>query len=684
VVRNQRARKGDVVVTETLLRVENLKTWFGNGERAARAVDGVDFTIDKGETFALLGESGCGKSVTALSILRLLPHAARIVEGKVYLGETDLFALTESRMRSVRGGRIAMIFQEPQTSLNPVLTIGTQIIEVLERHLGMSAGKRIQRAIELLEEVGIPDAERRLSEYPHQLSGGMKQRVMIAMALAGEPDLLIADEPTTALDVTIQSQVLDLLRRLKDQHGMAIMLITHDLGVVAGMADKVAVMYAGHLVEQSGNREFFEAPAHPYSRKLFESLPTTGKRGRKLAVISGTVPPLTQRFTGCRFVSRCDKSWERCHEEAPRWTNLAGEHSVRCHLHDDPMQVKSVEAQAPQAPEVREDSNDHGETVLTVSGLRVYFPIEKGLFKRTVGYVRAVDGVDLAIREGQTLALVGESGCGKTTAGKGILQLIRPTAGSVAFDGDELTQLRGEVLRRRRSDIQFIFQDPYASMNPRMLISDIVQEGMVAQGIAANRAEREARVAKLLKHVGLGAEAMTRYPHEFSGGQRQRICIARALAVQPKLIICDEPTSALDVSVQAQILNLLKELQTELKLSYLFITHNISVVEYLAHEVAVMYLGRIVEYGEVKEVLGSPCHPYTKALLSAVPVADPDRGTGTIRLSGDIPSPANPPSGCHFHPRCAERVERCSEDYPETITMASGRRLCCWLYSADQ
>lgn len=671
-------------MSEILLRVENLKTWFGSGETAARAVDGVDFTIKKGETFALLGESGCGKSVTALSILRLLPHSASIVDGKVYLDEMDLFALSESRMRGVRGGRIAMIFQEPQTSLNPVLTIGTQIVEVLQRHLDMSAGKRVKRAKELLEEVGIPDAERRLGEYPHQLSGGMKQRAMIAMALAGEPDLLIADEPTTALDVTIQSQVLDVLRRLKDQHGMAIMLITHDLGVVAEMADHVAVMYAGHMVEQAEKTAFFKAPAHPYSQKLFESLPTSSKRDRKLAVIGGTVPPLTERFPGCRFVSRCDKAWQTCRELVPKWTGLAGEHSVRCHLHDTGVPAAPADVRAPQREEMPEPATRDGATVLAVDGLQVYFPIHKGLFKRTVGYVRAVDGVDLAIREGQTLALVGESGCGKTTAGKGILQLIRPTAGRVRFDADELTELRGEALRRRRSDVQFIFQDPYSSMNPRMLISDIIQEGMIAQGIGADRSEREARVVELLEQVGMGAEAMKRYPHEFSGGQRQRICIARALAVRPKLIICDEPTSALDVSVQAQILNLLKELQGELGLSYLFITHNISVVEYLAHQVAVMYLGRIVEYGDVGEVLESPCHPYTKALLSAVPVPDPNSKREVIRLGGDIPSPAAPPAGCHFHPRCTERIEGCDSVYPDTLTMASGRKLRCWLYSADQ
>ncbi len=662
-----------------LLRLDRVSVQLGHGASAIVPVDAVSFTIRRGETYALLGESGCGKSMTALSILRLLPQpGGRITGGHVWLGDQELTALPESAMRTVRGRRIAMIFQEPMTSLNPVLRVGDQIGEVLYQHHGMRGRAAQERVCELLDAVGIPDARRRRNEFPHQLSGGMKQRVMIAIALAGEPDLLIADEPTTALDVTIQAQVLELLQSLQRQTGMAILLITHDLGIVAGMADRVAVMYAGQLVEEAGRNRFFASPAHPYSRKLFESLPDVRKRDRALATIPGSVPLLTDRFGGCRFAERCSVGWDYCLEHVPAWNALAEQHHARCHR-------ASPDIAAPELPatsadqEVLEQVIARGQTpLLSVQDLQVHFPIYRGVLRRTTGFVRAVDGVSLQIPRGSTLALVGESGCGKTTVGKGILQLLRPTAGSVQFDGDELTRMSGTELRRRRADFQFIFQDPYSSMNPRMQVGDIVEEGMIAQGIGANRATRRARVDELFAQVGLSAGHSSRYPHEFSGGQRQRICIARALAVAPRLIICDEPTSALDVSVQAQILNLLKSLQTGLGLSYLFITHNLSVVAYLADRVAVMYLGRIVEQGPVDEVLDHPQHPYTQALLSAVPQPDGDGGREIIRLEGDMPSPANPPAGCHFHPRCRHAMARCREEYPADFG-APGHPVHCFL-----
>jgi len=501
----------------------------------------------------LKGESGSGKSVTALSIMRLLPAAARINQGNIFLDGKDLLALPEFAMRDIRGRRIAMIFQEPQTSLNPVLTVGQQIGETLKRHKNMRGVEQRRRSIELLESVGIPEADRRISEYPHQFSGGMKQRIMIAIALAGEPDLLIADEPTTALDVTIQAQVLDLLRDLQNDTGMAILFITHDLAVASEMADDVAVMRYGKIVEQNSRDSFYANPVHPYSRELFDALPSRSKR--------------------------------------------------------------EAEAESVQTTTDRDD----GHTLLKVRDLKVHFPIKKGLLKKTVGFVRAVDGVSIDIYSGQTFALVGESGSGKTTFGKGILQLLHASDGSVVFDGEELTQLKGKALRQKRSDIQIVFQDPYSSMNPRMMIADVIAEGMIAQGIGGSKQQRLKRVDELLEQVGLEPSHKTRYPHEFSGGQRQRICIARALAVEPKLIVCDEPTSALDVSVQAQILDLLKALQKNMGLSYLFITHNISVVEYLAHYVAVMYQGKIVEHGPVDEVLTNPQDPYTQKLLAAVP-----------------------------------------------------------------
>jgi len=661
-----------------VLEAKGLKTWLDASDGLVRALDGVDLEIARGETFAIVGESGCGKSMTALTLARLLPENGRIVAGSVRLDGIELLELPEARMRDVRGRRIAMIFQEPATSLNPVLTVGRQISEVLERHTGLRGRAARERTLELLDQVGIGDGTRRLDEYPFQLSGGMKQRVMIALALAAEPDLLIADEPTTALDVTIQAQVLDLLRALQASRRMSILLITHDLGVVAGMAHRVAVMYAGQLVEVAERKAFFRAPQHPYSIKLFAALPGPDKRGGELDVIPGQVPPLSVEFRGCRFADRCEHAFDRCRSEAPAWSRVADGHLVRCHLREHepaPAMVDEVRvlSRSPPAPA-------RSEPLLEARDLQVHFPIRRGILKRTVGHVRAVDGVSLAIAPGRTLALVGESGCGKTTVGKSVLQLIRPTGGEVRFDGVELTRLRGNALRRRRADFQIVFQDPYASLNPRMRVQDILMEGMASLGVLGSRAERERRVGELLAQVGLPAEALSRYPHEFSGGQRQRIAIARALSVNPKLVVCDEPTSALDVSVQAQILNLLKRLQRELGVAYLFITHNLGVVSYVADEVAVMYLGRIVEHGTVEEVLADPKHPYTQALLDAVPTLE--GGHEQLHVKGELPSPVAPPSGCHFHPRCPHATVQCRMEYPAPVPVSATREVNCWLYGA--
>jgi peptide/nickel transport system ATP-binding protein len=607
-----------------VLQVDNLRTWLTGSEGVVRAVDGVTFSVERGETFALLGESGCGKSMTALSIARLLPDAGQILSGSVCLDGQDLLQLPEASMRDVRGGRIGMIFQEPGTSLNPVLTVGTQVAEVLLQHTSLRGDAAHAKVLELLDAVGLPDPESRVHEYPFQLSGGMKQRVMIAIALACEPSLLIADEPTTALDVTIQAQVLGLLRSLQKKMGMSILLITHDLGVVSEMAHHVAVMYAGEIVESASREAFFRSPAHPYSRKLFASMPDRQARDRTLAVIRGRVPSLATEFRGCRFADRCDFAWDLCRSTSPGWSTAETGHGVRCHLFSEKKEIPASKSTAfaaaadlsaacgPMHPET-------GAPLLTVDDLKVYFPIRKGILKHVVGHVKAVDGVSLSLRAGRTLALVGESGSGKTTVGKGIVQLLPLAGGSVSLGGVDLATLTGRELRGRRRDFQIIFQDPYSSLNPRMRVVDIVEEGMIALGIGGDRQSRAARVESILAQVGLGAEMKYRHPHEFSGGQRQRIAIARALAVEPKLIVCDEPTSALDVSVQAQILNLLRDLQSRLCIAYLFITHNMSVVEYLADEVAVMYLGKIVEQGSADEVLRRPQHAYTKALLSAVP-----------------------------------------------------------------
>jgi len=667
-------------MNDVLLQVNDLKTWFEGSAGTARAVDGVSFDIHRGETFALLGESGCGKSMTSLSLMRLIPEpAGRIVSGSVMLDGIDLLTLPEHQMRSLRGGKIGMIFQEPMTSLNPVMTIGRQIQESVERHIGLRNSTAKTRVLELLDAVGIPDPQQRYAEYPHQLSGGMKQRVMIAIALAGEPELLIADEPTTALDVTIQAQVLELMADLQKQTGMAMLLITHDLGVVAEVADRVAVMYAGQIVEQASREQFFTDPQHPYAKKLFDSMPNIEKRGESLAVIHGSVPPLTTEFSGCRFESRCDYAWELCKNDLPKWHQQASGHGVRCHLLESEHQGRGGTTES-AAPEISVPNKPLAtKSILKVDDLKVHFPIRKGLLKRVVGHVHAVDGIDIDLKAGQTLALVGESGCGKTTVGKGILQLIRPTAGEVNFENFDLSQLSNKQLRPMRGDIQIIFQDPFSSLNPRMRVVDIIEEGMVAQNKGGNAQQRAERIDELLLQVGLLPEYKHRYPHEFSGGQRQRICIARALAVEPKLIICDEPTSALDVSVQAQILNLLKRLQQELGLAYLFITHDISVVEYLAHDIAVMYLGRIIEQGKVEEVLNRPSHPYTQALLSAVPSIRESKREKQ-RLIGELPSPINPPQGCHFNPRCPSVMDQCKVSYPVRTSLDEHHFVCCFLY----
>lgn len=672
-------------MTQSILQVDNLATYFGHADNPVRAVDGVSFDIRPGQTFALLGESGCGKSMTALSILQLVPApAGRIVAGQVRFMGQDLLRYSETQMRQVRGNQIAMIFQEPMTALNPVLTIGQQIIETLQQHKQLDTSTAYQRALQLLDAVRLPAAKARINEYPHQLSGGMKQRVMIALALACEPKLLIADEPTTALDVTIQAQVLNLIKDLQRDTGMAVLIITHDLGIVADNVDHVAVMYAGQIVESASREQFFKSPQHPYSKKLFAAIPARTKRGQSLEIIRGAVPRLNRVFSGCRFADRCDFAWELCHTTMPPWYARDGQR-VRCHLYASPHVERPASVDTKYAAEslaISPAATD-APTLLRVDDLKVHFPIRKGVFKQTVGHVHAVDGVSFSIPAGRTLALVGESGCGKTTVGKAILQLIKSTHGQIQYDALHLSQLDKPARRRFRSEVQIIFQDPYSSLNPRMQVGEIIAEGMDIQKPNLTTQERQQLITTFLEQVGLPADAAQRYPHEFSGGQRQRICIARALAVNPRMIVCDEPTSALDLSVQAQILNLLKTLQTSLGLSYLFITHNLMVVEYLAHEIAVMYLGRVVEYGPVEAVMGTPLHPYTKALLAAVPVIDVQQREKTI-VEGEIPSPITPPSGCHFHTRCSQVMPICRTTYPTTMTLAHGQRVACHLYTARE
>jgi peptide/nickel transport system ATP-binding protein len=624
-----------------MLNVSNLKVALDAEAGLVKAIDGLSLAIERGETFALVGESGCGKSMTALALMRLLPENGRVTEGRLDIDGQEVFSLPESQMRGIRGGKVGMIFQEPATSLNPVMRVGDQIIEAIEAHTPLRGVAAREKAVDWLRKVGIPEPERRIDEYPFRLSGGQKQRVMIAMTLAAEPDFLVADEPTTALDVTIQAQILDLLKQLQKEEGMGLLLITHDLAVVSGMAHRVALMYAGQIIEVATAQEFFAAPKHPYARLLLQALPDTSKRGGTLAAIAGTVPPLWQEFNACRFAPRCDRVFDTCRQRPPGLTELSATASVRCFLYEPEVVADAARraaaglaaqraegalaaAPVPASREAQPDPVAHrvGDVLLDVQDLRVRFPIRRGLLQRVQGAFNAVDGVSFQIRAGETLALVGESGCGKTTTGKAIVQLLRHLAvfeGKVLFDGDDLFALQGDALRTARRSIQIIFQDPFASLDPRMRVYDILEEGLLALRPELDAATRRAKLERLVEQVGLRPEALGRYPHEFSGGQRQRIAIARALAVEPKLIVCDEPTSALDVSVQAQILNLLRQLQHDYGLSYLFITHNIGVVEYIADRIAVMNRGRIEETGPTASVLSRPQSAYTRTLLAAVP-----------------------------------------------------------------
>ena len=675
-----------------ILEVNNLKVYIQTETDYIKAVNTVSFTLRETEAIAIVGESGSGKSITAMSILRLLPLQARIdLQSEVIFKGKNLLHYSEKQMQAIRRHDIAVIFQDPQVALNPVLTIGAQIIEAISESLTKTQLRA--KALSLLKDVLISEPEMMLNKYPHQISGGQKQRVMIAMALAKSPSVLIADEPTTALDVTTQAQIIELLKIIIKKNKMALILISHDLGVVRELADTIYVMYAGHMVEQASNKEFFFLPKHPYAQKLFKALPERADKRVPLSVIPGQVPSLNQDFKLCRFLGRCEVAIEVCKQHMPElyiYQNGA-EGMVRClHYQAHEPQTESLQKIAQElmgkkeiVPHVFEETEhehhiEEKVNLIDINHLKVFFPIQKGLFKRTVGYIKAVDGVSLSIHESETVALVGESGCGKSTVGKAILQLIKPSYGNVIYMGKDLTRLFPWKLHKIRSDCQMIFQDPYSSMDPRMRVSDILEEGMIALNVGTNSAERQERIDVLLEQVGLNKNMKHRFPHEFSGGQRQRICIARVLALGARFIICDEPTSSLDVSVQAQLLNLFQTLQNEFNISFLFITHNISVVSYLADTVAVMYLGRIVEQGPAEAILKNPKHPYTQALLASVPnLEGPKKVHAPI---GELPSNINPPSGCHFHPRCPHIMPICKESYPPNYTLLK-QTAKCFLYS---
>lgn len=657
-----RAEAAKAGPTDPLLDVRGLTVEFGTGGGTVHAVNDVSFTLAAGESLAIIGESGSGKSVTVQSLMGLIKRPpGRIAKGQALYRGRDLLALPEEELRQIRGPEIAMIFQDPMSSLNPVLSIGLQLTEALREHRGISQAEADRQALEMLELVGIANPAMRMRSYPHQFSGGQLQRIGIAMALVCKPSILIADEPTTALDVTIQAQIVELVARLQRQLGMAIIWISHDLSLVAGFVDRVAVMYAGSIVECAPVRDIFRDTAHPYTIGLLRSIPSLTADRTRLVPIKGAPPNLLLKPSFCAFAPRCEFATARCRSERPTQEPSGPDHQVACWEWRGlarPEPVRAGEHQVAVMPT--------GPTpLLSVSGLKVHYPIRRGVLRRQVGAVQAVDGVSFEVYRGETLALVGESGCGKSTTGRAILGLERPSAGSIRFDGDDYAQPSGELLAKRRRNMQMIFQNPFGSLNPRMTVGRIIGEGLRAQRIGT-RASREARVAELLKLVGLRADLKTRYPFELSGGQRQRVGIARALAADPKFIIADEPISALDVSIQAQIVNLLDDLKSQLGLTYLFIGHDLSMVRYLSDRVAVMYLGRIVEIGATEDVFGAPRHPYTKALLSAIPVPDPEAGGTRKRtvLGGSVPDPSKPPAGCHFNPRCAIATELCSRVAP--------------------
>ena len=596
--------------------VQNLQTYFHIERGVVKAVDDVSFQIEPGHTLGVVGESGSGKSVTSLTIMRLLAATAQVHSGSIsFLGQ-DLVGLPEKEMRKIRGSEISMIFQEPMSSLNPVHKVGHQVMEAIIQHQRVSKSEARDRTIELFEEVGIPDSESRLDYYPHQMSGGQKQRVMIAMALSCNPSLLIADEPTTALDVTIQKQILDLIRELRDQRQMAVLFITHDLGVIAEIADHVIVMYHGKVMEQGDVLSLYENSQHPYTRGLLACRPRLDSPYKRLPTVSDYMDTVEQPDGELEITEKTmtDERLDYFRNHG-RGRLLHPESQLQAlGFPEDPASYgrEAVPVEAGQEP------------LVSVRNLEVHFPVRKGVLMKTVGHVKAVDGITFDIFRGQTLGLVGESGCGKTTAGRALLRLVRPTGGSMHFDGNNINKLDRHGLRQLRNRMQIIFQDPYGSMNPRMTVQAALSEPMALHGIGSSRRDRVDRAASLLEEVGLLSEHLGRYPHEFSGGQRQRICIARALAVEPEFIVCDESVSALDVSVQAQVLNLLNDLQERRGLTYIFISHDLSVVKFMADMMAVMKDGKFVEFGPSEAIYRNPSEDYTRELIAATPRDDLD------------------------------------------------------------
>ena len=679
--------KEDRGSTPKLLDIENIKTCFTAGKKITTILDGVSLELTRGEIIGLVGESGSGKSITMLSTLRLLPGTGYIDSGRIELDENGVnlaeLPAKSPAIREVRGGRIGMIFQEPMTTLNPVMPVGEQIREAIITHLDMNKEESKARAIEMMKLVNIPDAEVRYNEYPMQFSGGMRQRIVIAMVLAAKPDIIIADEATTALDVTTQAQLLEMIRDLSVQTNVSVIIVTHNLGIVARYAKRIYVMYAGNVAEQGSADDIFSRPEHPYTRALLRAIPRLNDpKDRVLIPIDGLPPMPQNRPKYCPFYDRCQYRHDRCRDlPRPDLSEVGPNHFAACHLSAAEKDARQAELRS-AGLKARPEKKIRDEVCLEVCHVSKRFDIRKGLLQKKIATLSAVDDVSFALRKGETLGIVGESGCGKTTLARTVLRMYAPSEGEIKLYGTDIAHMKGRELGAYRRKMAMVFQDPFSSLDPRMTAGDIVAEPMVIHKSFPSRAELSERVDQLFEMVGLDPLLRERLPHEFSGGQRQRIGIARALASEPDIILCDEPISALDVSIQAQVINLLEDLQSRMGLAYLFIAHDLAVVKHISDRILVMYLGKVMEVAPSDEIYEKPLHPYTETLLSAVPIADPavERERAFIGLKGEVPSVLDRPKGCPFSNRCPKATERCFASAPELKDCGNGHTVACFLY----